>query len=234
MKVLKLILARGGSKGLPKKNIKKLLDKPLIEYSIEAGKKSKYGSEVYVSTDCLEIAEVAKSCGAEVPFMRPQQLASDKSTSADAILHAISYLESNNKIFDYILLLEPTSPLRDYNDINNSIDFFISKKKAKSCVSIVKSESSHPSFLFNRKEDFLNSYSSDDSVIRRQDLSEFYYPEGSIYICEIETYKKTKTFYNDELTVGYEVPLWKSFEIDTEEDFLIIESLLKNNIKYKL
>jgi len=131
-------------------------------------------------------------------------------------------------------LLEPTSPLRDFNDINKSIDFFISKKKAKSCVSIVKSESSHPSFLFNIKEDFLNSYSSDDNVIRRQDLSECYYPEGSIYICEIETYKKTKTFYNDELTVGYEVPLWKSFEIDTEEDFLIIESLLKNNIKNKL
>ena len=166
--------------------------------------------------------------------MRPQSLASDQSTSADAILHAISYLESNNKIFDYILLLEPTSPLRDYNDINKSIDFFISKKKAKSCLSIVKSESSHPSFLFSKKEDFLNSYSSDDSVIRRQDLSEFYYPEGSIYICEIETYKKTKTFYNDELTVGYVLPLWKSFEIDTEEDFLIIESLLKNNIKNKL
>ena len=103
MKVLKLILARGGSKGLPKKNIKILLDKPLIQYSIEAGKKSKYGSEVYVSTDCLEIAEVAKSCGALVPFIRPQYLASDKSTSADAILHAISYLESSNKIFDYII-----------------------------------------------------------------------------------------------------------------------------------
>lgn len=234
MKVLKLILARGGSKGLPKKNIKILLDKPLIQYSIEAGKKSKYGSEVYVSTDCLEIAEVAKSCGAEVPFLRPQHLASDKSSSADAILHAINFLELRNKIFDYILLLEPTSPLRDYNDINNSMDFFMSKKNAKSCVSVVKSESSHPSFLFRKENDFLISSSNCDSVIRRQDLSKLYYPEGSIYISEIETYKKTKTFYMDELTVGYELPFWKSFEIDTIEDFLIIESLIKNKIKNKL
>lgn len=234
MKVLKLILARGGSKGLPRKNIKKLLDKPLIQYSIEAGKKSKYGSDVYVSTDCSNIAKVAKSCGAIVPFLRPSEFARDQSTSADAILHMINYLESENKIFEYILLLEPTSPLRDYIDINKSLDFFKSNNDAKCCVSVVKSEISHPSFLFSKKNNFLMSYSSSNKVIRRQDLNDLYYPEGSIYISQIETYKKTKTFYNDDLTVGYEIPYWKSFEIDTIEDFLIIESIMKNNNIKKL
>ena len=233
MKILKLILARGGSKGLPNKNIKMLLGKPLIEYSIMAGKKSKYGSDVYISTDSSEIARIAKSCGAKVPFLRPKNLASDKSLSSESILHAIDYLESKNKYFDYILLLEPTSPLRNYDDVNKSIDFFFSNEKAKSCVSIVKSEISHPSFLFNKKGNFLNHYSNNNSVIRRQDLSDLYYPEGSIYLCEIETYKKTHTFYMNDFTIGYELPFWKSFEIDTMEDFIIVESILKASLNNK-
>ena len=234
MKILKLILARGGSKGLPKKNLKKLIGKPLIQYSIEAAKKSNYGSDVYVSTDCSEIAEISRSLEANVPFLRPERFSNDFSKSSDAIIHAIEYLESKNKFYDFILLLEPTSPLRDFNDINDSIEFFISHKNAKSCVSVVKSELSHPSFLFEMYEKLLKSYNDNNNVVRRQDLNDLYYPEGSIYICEIETYKKTKTFYNDNFTVGFEIPYWKSFEIDTIEDFFIIESLMKNNINKKL
>lgn len=234
MKVLKLILARGGSKGLPNKNIKKLIGKPLIQYSIEAAQKSNYGSEVFVSTDCPEIAKISKSCGANVPFLRPEKFSNDFSKSSDAIIHAIEYLEGKCKFYDYILLLEPTSPLRDFNDINNSIEFFISNKNAKSCVSVVKSELSHPSFLFEMNNELLKSYNDSNNVVRRQDLNDLYYPEGSIYLCSVSEYKKTKTFYNDNFTVGFEIPYWKSFEIDTIEDFFIIESLMKNEINKKL
>ncbi len=234
MNLLKLILARGGSKGLPGKNILELCGKPLIQYSIDAALKSNFGKEVFVSTDCEEIAKISKNLGAKVPFMRPADYAKDESKSSDAILHAIEYFETKKMNYDTILLLEPTSPLRDHLDINNSLDYFISNKKAKSCVSIVKSEISHPSFLFNKKNNFINSYSKSNNVVRRQDLNELFYPEGSIYISDIDYYKKTKTFYNDNLTVGFEFPFWKSFEIDTNEDFLIIESIIKNKLIDKL
>ena len=234
MNVLKLILARGGSKGLINKNIKLLLNKPLIQYSIESGKNSKYNKEVYVSTDCEKIAEVSSKLGAEIPFIRPKSLASDESKSSDAILHAISFFEKKNIYFDYILLLEPTSPLRTSSDINKCFDFFNSQPDAKSCVSVVKSEISHPSFLFEMNNNIISSYSTKDNIIRRQDLTALYYPEGSIYICDVNTYKLTKTFYNDGITLGYEFPYWKSFEIDTLEDFLIVESIMKNKLIEKL
>jgi CMP-N,N'-diacetyllegionaminic acid synthase len=231
MKTLFLILARGGSKGLPNKNILPLLGKPLIAYSIECGLKSKFCTDLIVSTDDATIAEVAKSCGANVPFLRPEHLSSDTAKSADAVLHAVDFQEKIGKNYDLIVLLEPTSPLRDTTDIDLAIQQLLSKEKADSCVSVTLNESAHPTFLFYKNEDhLLNSFMTKDNVIRRQDLQKLYYPEGSFYIVKTETFKNLQTFYIDHHTLGIDLPKWKSFEIDTLEDFIIVEAIMNAKI----
>lgn len=231
MKSLFLILARGGSKGLPNKNILTLLGNPLIAYSIECGLKSKYCTDLIVSTDDSNIAEVAKSYGANVPFLRPEHLSNDTAKSADAVLHAVDFQEKIGKKYDLIVLLEPTSPLRDTTDIDFAIEQLLCIEKAESCVSVTLNESAHPTFLFYKEEDhMLNSFMTKDNVIRRQDLQKLYYPEGSFYIVKTETFKKSQTFYIDHYTLGIDLPKWKSFEIDTLEDFIIVEAIMNAKI----
>lgn len=235
MKVLFLILARGGSKGLPGKNYMPLLGKPLIAYSIECALSSKYCDEVIVSTDDDTIAETALSFGALVPFRRPAELASDMAKSSDAVLHAFEYLQEQGKVYDLFVLLEPTSPLRDVQDIDKAIKTLEKNTSASFCVSVTKADSAHPSFLFTKDgQHFLNAYLTKDNVIRRQDISEVFYPEGSFYIAKVPAYKMEKTFYKDGLTIGYELPKWQSFEVDTAEDFYIVEAILlaKNNHRF--
>lgn len=234
-KVFYVILARGGSKGLPGKNKMSLLGKPLLAYSIETALASKYCCKVIVSTDDEEIAEIARLHGAEVPFLRPAELATDTSTSAEAVLHALSHYENLGEIYDLIVLLEPTSPIREAEDLDAAINMVFNNDGATSCVSISRLESGHPRFLFNLDDQFrLSSYLDQNNVVRRQDLEGLYYPEGSFYIAVAEEYKKKKTFYQDNLTIGFELEKWKSFEIDTYEDFLIVEAIMKADIKKRL
>jgi CMP-N-acetylneuraminic acid synthetase len=124
-RVLTVVPARGGSKGLPGKNIKELIDKPLIAWSIQQGLASKYVNEVIVTTDSEEIADIAKRYGARVPFLRPAHLAQDTSSTKDVIIHLIDELEKIGEFYDYILLLEPTSPLRETSDIDLAFDSLI-------------------------------------------------------------------------------------------------------------
>lgn len=230
--ILFLITARGGSKGLPGKNIKNLLGKPLIVYTVESALKSKFCDKVYVSTEDVKIAEIAKKSGASVPFLRDKELATDKSTSVGVILDFIEKMKRNNFIFDTVVLLEPTSPLRDHLDIDRSLKFF-KKNKCSSLVSIAESVSSNPDFLFfKNKNNTLKSINKNFTVKRRQDTKQTFFPEGSIYISDIDSLKKHKSFYHSQ-TKGIIFPKWKSFEIDDITDFYIIESILKNKLKFK-
>lgn len=230
MKILTIIPARGGSKGLPGKNIKNLLGKPLLAWSIEQGLSSKYVDEVIVSTDCKEIANVAKKFGARVPFMRPDYLATDTTSTADVLLYTIEELSKMGEVFDYILLLEPTSPLREGTDIDLAIETLVGNENAKSIVSISKVESQHPSFCISlSNEGFLQS-KNNFQVLRRQDIEELFYYEGSIYFSEISKYIDKKNFYHEK-TLGLELPKWKAFEIDDEVDFIIVEALLQKYYK---
>ena len=227
-KIIGIIPARGGSKGLPGKNIKELCGKPLIAWSIETGLASQYIDEVMVTTDSQEIADIASNYGAIVPFIRPTELASDTSTSFDTIKHTIEYYQNElKKTFDYIVLLEPTSPLRDKDDIDKSIEKLISEKNATAIVGISKTESQNPAFLVTKdKQNFLIRYENKFiNVLRRQDIEEVYFFEGSIYVSNIDELLKKKTFYHEN-TIGYEFPKWKSFEIDDIDDFIVVEALL--------
>lgn len=226
-KILAIIPARGGSKGLPNKNIKPLCGKPLIGWSIEQAGGSAYIDEIFVSTDSAEIASVAESFGIEVPFLRPAELATDTSPSSGFVLHTIDYYRSQGEEFDYILLLEPTSPLRDVADINTAIEQLLNHKSAKSIVGVSKVEVTHPAFLVNlSKEGLLEPYLGEMKALRRQELNDLYFFEGSLYLSEIDYYIKTESFYHN-LTLPYVVPKYKSYEVDDIVDFYIIEKLLE-------
>lgn len=233
--VLAMIPARSGSKGLPEKNIKTLIDKPLLAYPIECAKASKYIDRVIVSTDSQDFANRAKNFGAEVPFIRPKNLAEDITSTIVVIEHAISWLKKNeNQSYDYFVLLEPTSPLTESYDIDRALEELIQKSDiADSIVGVCRVESRHPRFLYSiDSHHLLKPYWIDveKKVVRRQDLEELYFLEGSLYISKSEVLLDQRGFYHDK-TLPYIVPKWKAFEIDDEVDFLCVEAILKRKLK---
>lgn len=233
-KILYLILARGGSKGLPGKNIMPFCGKPLISWSIETLKVVKNNGDIVLSTDCEKIAKVGKEYGAEVPFMRPNNLATDTSSSIDVINHAIKFLKKENRVYDILVLIEPTSPLRDPEDIDKAIKTLIESKAGESIVGIGKTECAHPDFLVSIGENNLTKkYIQQDAVKRRQDIEDLYFYEGSFYITTIDSLNRNNGFYHEK-TLGFVIPKWKSIEIDDIYDFIMCEALMKAKLDNKL
>lgn len=234
-KVICIIPARKGSKGLKNKNIKKLKNIPLIAWSILVAKKCKMIDEIIVSTDSKKISKIAKKYGAKVPFLRPSNLATDKSSSFEVLKHAINFYKKKKVFFDYVLLLEPTSPLRDYKDVNLCLKKVL-KNKIDAMVSVTKVINQHPSFLYSlKKNNFLVPYLKNKKklYVRRQDINSLYYLEGSIYISKTSSLLKKRTFYHEK-TQAFTVDKWKSLEIDDIDDFNLAQfytrrlNILKN------
>jgi N-acylneuraminate cytidylyltransferase/CMP-N,N'-diacetyllegionaminic acid synthase len=225
--VLCLVTARGGSKGLPGKNIKLLLGRPLIAWSIDAGLNAFSTDSVVVSTDDEIIAEAARAAGARVPFIRPAELAGDTASSIDVVLHAIDWLVSAGERYDVVVLLEPTSPLRVSADIETALDLMVSQQ-AGAVVSVCCAESIHPAFMFRRDtygrlQPFLGRQ---PTGLRRQEIESLFFLEGTVYASRIDLLRSRRSFYHED-TIGYEVPRWKSLEIDDLDDFLMVEAILK-------
>lgn len=234
-KILGLIPARGNSKGLPKKNIYPLLGKPLIAWTIETALKSKYLDRIVVSTDSGEIAKVSRKFGAEVPFLRPRELATDTAKSIDVVLHTLRFFQGQGLQFDYVSLLEPTSPLREESDIDKSIKLLVDNRYgAVSIVGVSRVVSSHPAFdVMLSDKNLLIPYEGDFSIgPRRQDLSKLYFLEGSIYVSQVQEIFKRRSFYHNK-TLAYIVPKWKSPEVDDIIDLFYVEGILKNLDKIK-
>ncbi|MGZ3866523.1 MAG: acylneuraminate cytidylyltransferase family protein [Bacteroidia bacterium] len=229
MEVLFVIPARGGSKGLPKKNIKPIAGKPLIAWSVDAAAKAADiigDCDVIVSTDSNEIAEISKQHGAQAPFIRPEELSNDTAASIDVMLHALDFMEKTGKQYKYLAMIEPTSPQRDEYDLVNALNQLKNTRDAESIVGVCKTESCHPLFLTKLNKGFLEPYENKTyKVYRRQEIDEVFFFEGSMYISNTESLKKIKAFYHEK-ALGFEMPKWKSFEIDDMVDFLIIEQLL--------
>ena len=220
-----MIPARGGSKGILKKNIKKLLGKPLLAWTIEAAKKSEYIDKIIVSTENEEIAEISKKYGAEVPFLRPEELAKDKSLTIDAIFHALEVLKEQNYNPNIVILLQPTSPLRNAEDIDSAIDLFLDAD-CESVVSVCEVEHS-PYWCFEIEKGYLRSLFGDEYLrMRRQDLEGVYVPNGAIYISTPRTLYKCKSFYCNH-TIPYIMPIKRSIDIDNEIDFMLAESVVQ-------
>ena len=225
-RVTALIPARGGSKRLPRKNIKLLVDKPLIAWSIEVAKTCKYVDRVIVSTDDEEIKRISEQYGAEVPFLRPEHLSNDHASSFDVIKHAIDFL-TLSKSNELIVLLQPTSPLRLASEIDAALEFFV-QKDAKGVVSISETEHS-PMWSNTLPEDGCMSDFIRPEVQgkRSQDLPKFFRLNGSIYIYEtLSLLEQSKIFFNENV-YGFQTSLETAVDIDTELDFLIAEAILR-------
>ena len=226
--ILGLIPARGGSKGLPRKNIKLLLGKPLIAWTIEQALASKYLDRVIVSTDDKEILDISKKYGAEVPFMRPKELAMDNVKGIDVVLHAIVSLKEDDrrKQYDLIMLLQPTSPLRKSVDIDKAIEFLF-LKKAKAIVSVCEVDH-HPLWANTLPEDgCMKDFIRQEIMNKnRQELSVFYRLNGAIYLAYCNYLKKYRSFIGEK-TFAYVMPRERSIDIDNEVDLSLAEVLIK-------
>lgn len=232
--VIAIIPARGGSKGLPGKNIKELCGKPLIGWTIESGLGSKYLDVVMVTTDNEEIAKISRDFGAEVPFLRPNDLANDTATSVDVIKHTISFYENKlNKVFDYIVLLEPTSPLRDKNNIDDMIEKIISVEDNFDAIVSLGAVNEHPSIMKKIEGKNIISYCGELTMkTRRQDNNIAYFPYGVAYIVKTNTLKKENSFY-PKRTTYYLIKRYQCYEIDDIYDFMAIENIMKYEWKIK-
>lgn len=217
-KVLGVIPARGGSKGVPRKNIRSLAGKPLIAWTIEAARKSVYIDRVIVSSDNLEIIEVAKALGADVPFVRPKRLARDQTSGMDPVIHALKEIPN----YDYVVLLQPTSPLRLPEDIDACIEQ-VQNIGAPACVSVSEPEKS-PYWMYTLQHGGAMQplISQKENAVVRQDLPDVYALNGAVYVADIKWLLDTKSFLTNE-TVAYIMPKSRSYDIDTEEDFLLCE-----------
>ncbi len=227
--MIAIIPARGGSKGLPGKNIKPLLGKPLIAYTIEAALKSKHISRVIVSTEDEEIAKVAEFYGAEIPFMRPHELATDESSSIDVLLYTINRLNENSQVkHTEIIVLQPTSPLRTHTHIDEAIQLFFDRN-AEAVLSFCKER--HPIFWnkFITDDGKFESIFSEDFLMNRQMIKPTYYPNGAIYVLN-EKLLKQRTYYTDKSYV-YLMDSENSIDIDTQEDFNLASYFMKKKIK---
>ena len=234
-KVLGIIPARLGSKGLTRKNLKLLCGKPLIAHSIEAGLKSNFIDKLIVSTESEEIANESLKYGNLVPFLRPSKLAQDNTPIADVIKFTLEhYRDTLDETFDYVVLIEPTSPLRDSNDIDKAIQNLVENTDAKSIVGICETKSINPNFLFEMNENnFLIKWDDEnDQPLQRQDIKKVFFIEGSIYISDVNYFLLNNTFYHEK-TIGFEIPKWKSIEIDDFVDFSIAEYLMENRDKFE-
>lgn len=224
---LAIIPARSGSKGLIDKNIKILNNKHMIGYTIEAAKNSNLFDNIIVSTDSVEYAEISKKYGANVPFLRDGKLANDTASSADVIVDVIEKLKLQGEEYDYFVLLQPTSPLRNSGDIIKAIELLINTE-SDSVIGV--SEAEHSLTLYNELPESLsmnNFIDNKDSNSRRQDYRKVYRINGAIYICEIELYLKNKNFYGEK-SKAYIMDNINSIDIDNELDFKFAEFILKN------
>lgn len=221
-KVLAIIPARGGSKGVPGKNIRAVGGKPLIAWSIEAARGSRFVDRVVLSSDDQDIMRVAREHGCEVPFVRAENLADDETPTIDVVLDTLARCPG----YDWVLLLQPTSPLRTSDDIDQAIERCM-QHGAPACVSVCRAQES-PYWMFTlQTDDQLQPLLPDARLTRRQDLPPVYSLNGAIYLARTEWLRQEKKFISQG-TVAYEMPVQRSIDLDTESDFQQLKYLLEN------
>ena len=230
-KILGIIPARGGSKGVPRKNLRLLAGRPLIAWTIEAAKGSSLLDRVILSSEDDEIMETARRHGLEVPFKRPPELARDDTPGILPVLHALEMLSSEN--YTHVVLLQPTSPMRNSEDIDGAIRLCIDRA-APACLGVC--EAPHPPWwMFGMDADRKLSplMAAKDIPLRRQDAPKAYQLNGAIYVAEIGFIKSSKGFIGPE-SLGYAMPGERSLDIDSELDILLAESLLAAQANRKI
>jgi CMP-N,N'-diacetyllegionaminic acid synthase len=228
MKVLGVIPARGGSKGIPRKNLAQLGGRPLLEYTIDAARGSQRLSRTVLSTDDQEIAAVGKELGVEVPFVRPAHLASDSATSASVLQHALKQIEEQEgRAYDLVVLLQPSSPFRSAADIDRAVEL-LDHAEATSVVSVTTLEEPHPVKVMVMDDGVLKPFLPQywRETLRRQDLTPVYRLNGAIYGVTRDVVQNECSLWGMR-TLAYEMPPERSLNIDTPWDLRLAEAVLR-------
>ena len=226
MNILYVIPARGGSKGIPRKNIKLLAGKPLIYYSIDVARQLTSDENICISTDDDEIIAMIEAYGLKVPFKRPDYLASDTATSDDVLIHAIEFYENRGIKYDIIVLLQPTSPLRRSEHIKEAMSLY---NKEVDVVVSVKTSHAASSLCVENEDGFIERL-FDGLGTRRQDFSSFYEYNGAIYIINKNSFLLKKSISKLEKKVKYIMNEQDSIDVDTPLDWILLETMLSKLI----
>lgn len=223
-RILGAISARGGSKGVPGKNIRDLGGLPLMAWTIREAKSSAYLDRLVVSSDDEGILDVARSFGAETPFVRPPELARDDTPGVDPVLHAVEALAPEQ--YDYVVLMQPTSPLRTVADIDGCIQACLDH--GWPCLITVTEAEKSPYYMFQMDEGARMTpvISQERFHTRRQDLPRIFAPNGAVYVARCDWLARTRSYLTPE-TRGFEMPRERSWDVDELLDFEICELLLK-------
>lgn len=228
--VIAVIPARGGSKGIPNKNIRNLCGKPLIAWSINTALESEYIDEICVSSDSDKILEVSKFFGVHPKFKRPAELAQDDSSTIEVLFHALDQYKKIGENFDIIICLEPTSPIRDKKDIDEGLELLIDTPEAWSLASVTEAEDI--SLFGSLESNFLSWHNAAPNNVQRQDKKKLYCLDGTVLLSWVDKLTEIQGFYHDK-TLGLTVPRWKSTDIDDLVDWYQAESIIKNLEKIK-
>lgn len=227
-RVLCIIPARGGSKRLPRKNVLPLAGKPLIHYSVAAAMASEHFDRVIVSTDDTEIADRARESGADVPFVRPAELATDTATAVDVLIHAVDFFEQTGDQYDFVVLIQPTTPLVQANDIDQAIQTIINTG-TRSCVSVCK-VSERPEWMYSLDGDMATPFfESENSASRQQDLSELFRLNGAVYVLKRDLLNQ-RLIVDQKSLSAIVMPKDRSIDIDEQIDFTIAETILQSRM----
>jgi len=228
-RVLAIVPARAGSKGLPGKNVRLLAGKPLLAWPIAAARASAHVDRVIISTDSQAFADIAVEHGAEAPFLRPAELASDTAPSIDFILHAVDTLAAGGDVYDYVVLLEPTSPLTEGSDVDAALTQLVAAD-ADAIVGVARMEAVHPAFAVRKAQDGgITPYASATfgEMPRRQDIEPLFSLDGTLYASTVEALRRERGFCHTR-TLGYESARHKAHEVDDLVDFICIEAIASN------
>jgi len=227
-KIIAVIPARGGSKGLPKKNIKMLCGKPLINWTISAALKSRFIDELIVSTDSKQIADIASKAGASVPFLRPAEFATDEAPTIGVVEHVLDYFNKEKaQSFDYVALLEPTSPLREDDDIDNMLRKLHEGTMSFDSIVSLGEVGEHPAIIKKLSGDQVELFCPElKRTTRRQDNQPAFFPYGVAYIAKTNSLMSERTFYTKRCTY-YLIKRYQNYEIDDIYDFLAIENIMQ-------
>lgn len=225
--IISIIPARGGSKGLPRKNIIDLAGKPLIAWTIEASLNSKYITKTIVSSDNDEILNISEQYNADI-LKRPNELALDTTASEPVVRDVIETLKKENKEFDYLVLLQPTSPLRDTQNIDDTFDSLF-QSEATALISVCEVDNKILKAFKSNSNGFIEGVSNNKyPFMRRQDLPKTYLSNGAIYIIKVDEFLKNNSFFTDK-TISYLMDEMKSTDIDTYEDLKKVNDYLSRN-----
>lgn len=228
--MLVIIPARGGSKGIPKKNIKMLGGKPLIKYTIDAAREVFKDENILVSTDDEEIKEIVEDMGLQVPFLRPKQLASDKSGMHEVLLHAVDYMESIGKKYETIVLLQPTSPFRESKHIIEAIAEFENSEDVDMVTSVKETKANPYSILKEENKDGFLETSKEGFFVRRQDLPKVWELNGAVYVIKVKSLKLSP-LHNFKKVKKYVMDGMSSQDIDEPLDWKLAELYLRFEVE---